>query len=148
MIEFFRSLPQGVSWYPLTLVLVFMLGRLALRITKGSRPRRGRVRKRVRRSRYADTIAFAKSDGQTREELERLCIGLLLEANGYGPYSVDRCRLLMENAAGTELELALAYHLGDRSDPPSPQEPVPPSARALPPVCQIAVQEVQKRTEE
>jgi hypothetical protein len=163
MIEFVRSFPQGVFWYPLVLVLVFALGRLVVQTTRIARSRRTSEKSTHVPGRYAHLVAIASSDSHAREELERLCIGLLLEASGYGGYSVERCRSLMAEVPGSSLEQALAYHLGDTDRPPTTEQPTARAAatartqadetaasaiKALPPLCQIVVKEAQKRTEE
>jgi len=160
MIDFIRSLPQGVFWYPLVLILVFALGRVVATMSRVSRRQRSAEKRTHVPGRYAHLVALATSDAHAREELERLCVGLLLDAAGYGGYSVERCRALKIEVAGSELEQALAYHLGDARQLP-PEEGIdsrqPAESQggrtlagigALPRVCQIVIREVERRTEE
>ena len=113
MIDFIRSLPQGVFWYPLVHALMVGLGRLVVAMSRVSQDRPIREKQTSPPGRYVHLVALAQTDAHAQTELERLCVGLLLEAKGHGGYSVDRCHALKNEAIGSELEQALTAHLGE-----------------------------------
>ncbi|HKJ84906.1 MAG TPA: hypothetical protein VKA06_02465, partial [Spirochaetia bacterium] len=104
MIDVLRSLPQGVYWYPIVAALLIVAARTLLELaprhttmTEIGTPARSTLLG------YATLIQRAGSDSYAEHELERLCIGMLLQASGYRGYSVDACRAYMRHGAPTEL---------------------------------------------
>jgi hypothetical protein len=112
MVEFLRSLPQGLFWYPLVAFLVFSFGRAIWS-----------VRWTARRSRSAsdapadqlgsvvNLVHRARTDDLAEMEVQRRCLGLLLQLHGYGGYSVDNCRSFLSGVTDRELAEALTRHL-------------------------------------
>ena len=112
MIDSLRSLPQGMLWYPLLLVLVFALGRVVLSVGRqfASRklktpPESGHLASLISLVQRAQTDRFAD------QELERRCIGLLLQASGYTGYSVENCRSFLATSPTSPATAAVESHL-------------------------------------
>lgn len=116
MLDLIRSLPQGVFWYPLVLALAFIAGRGILALV----PRREREQHFTSQTTtpligYAHLIRRAASDTLAQGELERVAMGLLLQAAGYRGYSVDACRGFIAREGDEELVALVESHLGDRT---------------------------------
>lgn len=114
MLDLVRSLPQGVFWYPLVLALAFIAARTVL----GLVPRRREPAPAARATTtpllgYAHLIQRAATDTFAQGELERVAMGLLLQASGYRGYSVDACRAFMAQETDDALVALIAAHLGD-----------------------------------
>ncbi len=144
MIDVLRSLPQGVYWYPVVAALVIAATRTILELA----PRRRTTSRQGSTARssllgYATLIQRAGSDSYAEHELERLCIGMLLQASGYRGYSVDACRAYMRHGAPPELVPALREHLGDPKD--GHTEAV---GGTLPTRCELVLRELEHQTEE
>lgn len=144
MIDVLRSLPQGVYWYPVVAALVIAATRTLFELA----PRRPSTTQPAVPSRssllgYATLIQRAGSDSYAEHELERLCIGMLLQASGYRGYSVDACRAYMKHGAPAELITALREHLGDSGD-----HRTEPTGGTLPARCELVLRELEHQTEE
>lgn len=154
MIDVLRSLPQGVYWYPVVAALLIVATRTLLYLT----PRRRATTEIGTAARstlhgYATLIQRAGSDSYAEHELERLCIGMLLQASGYRGYSVDACRAYMKHGAPATLIAALHEHLGDPSDAPA-ESPCEQSSEprgtgsTLSTRCELVLRELEHQTEE
>lgn len=118
MIAFIRSLPQGMLWYPTVLALAFVIGRS---LWKTRRPdTRARATENVSTDNLAALTRLttrARTDMNARRELERRCVGLLLQANGYPRYSVENCRAFLADTPDSDVTGALRAHLHDITQP-------------------------------
>lgn len=143
MIDLLRSLPQGVYWYPLVAALVVSAVRTLVELAP-RRPPAPRTDPDAHSALlgYATLIQRAGGDSYAEHELERLCIGMLLQASGYRGYSVDACREYMRQGAPNELVSALREHLGEA--PPR----LSGTGGTLPARCELVLNEIEHQTQE
>ena len=114
MADVLRSLPQGLYWYPVVLVLLGLLAASVVSLRGGpGEKKQGAAPKGSAFALAADLAARARTDAIARLELERRLIGLLLQAHGYRGYSVDYCRHYAEHGASPEATRLLLDHLDD-----------------------------------
>ena len=114
MISLLRSLPQGMFWYPLLLFLTFSLGRVVWSVSRQlssgkskTRPESGHLASLVSLVQRAQTDQFA------HQELERRCVGILLQASGYTGYSVENCRSFLRATPTSPATAAVEGHLAE-----------------------------------
>jgi hypothetical protein len=114
MMDVIRSLPQGLFWYPLLLLLLVVMVRTVWLVThrRSYRVKSGATGADLLKS-LELLVSKANSDWYSRQDLERRCIGLLLQLNGYAGYSIDNCRSYLSAAANTEASLAIGEHLSE-----------------------------------
>ena len=120
MIEFIRSLPQGMFWYPFLGFLVFSLVRAIWSVREGVRRRRPPADGLDRVDSVAALVRRAVTDQFAEQELQRRCIGMLLQLHGYGGYSVENCRSYLAGGPSPEVRSAIESHL-ERQDRQSPR---------------------------
>ncbi len=116
MIDSLRSLPQGMLWYPLLLVLAFALGRVVLSVSRRFASRK--LQTPPESGHLASLISLvqrAQSDRFADQELERRCIGLLLQARGYTGYSVENCRRFLATSPTSPAAAAVESHLTENT---------------------------------
>ena len=112
MINLLGSLPQGILWYPLLLFLAFALGRAVWSVSRQFAPRESKTSSRPDHlASLALLVQRAQSDRFASQELERRCIGLLLQASGYTGYSVDNCRTFLAASPTSLAVSAVENHL-------------------------------------
>jgi hypothetical protein len=113
MLDFVRSLPQGLLWYPAVIVLAVMAVRPIARLVRSSgKRRRHRSGGASRLEAYDDRIRSESTDAA----LERSCIGMLLVAHGYSGYSIANCRDYLSHGADETIQTALSDHLTGAPD--------------------------------
>jgi len=127
MMELLRSLPQGLLWYPLLLVLAVALARalwlVRLRSPRGAAP----PRMPDHFDALAHEVARARVEPTSRRDLERRLIGLLLQAHGYSGYTTDNCRAFVHAEADSPAAQAVMTHLAETQ---AASEPLPPGRSA------------------
>lgn len=129
MMDAIRSLPQGLFWYPLLLILTAVVVRTIL-VTTGTFRRRHRKTARATDALEALQLLVNKAhaDWHSRMELERRCIGLFLQASGYSGYSIDNCRRYVSRMEGMEASGIIAAHLQE-TEPRAPHGGDRPATR-------------------
>lgn len=156
MLELLSALPQGLYWYPLVAGLVVITVRTLVGLWGGRREQpEARPHASTQLAGYAHLIRRATSDSYAEAELERLCIGMVLQANGYRGYSVDACRHYTSHGAPPELAAAIEEHLGNAVRLGASRRP-PGETRAfaggpestLPPRSELILRHLQTMTEE
>jgi len=112
VIDTLRSLPQGIFWYPFLGFLLFSLGRAlwSVRAAAGTR-RKTHLPEKDHIGALSALVGRAVTDQFAEQELQRRCIGLLLQLHGYSGYSVENCRKYLEGETPVEVGIALAKHL-------------------------------------
>lgn len=142
MAEALASLPQGVYWYPAIAVLLVIAARalLSLRGTRRRAPRSNPAAQGALAG-YASLIERARSDQYAAGELERLCVGMLLQAAGYRGYSIDACRHYLEHGASERVAPAVAAHVENERDGATAASGV------LPERCELVLREIESITE-
>jgi hypothetical protein len=143
MIDAVGSLPQGLLWYPVVLVLAGLLIAVVVSL------RQSKVRSQRRTPGVDSPLATtlmrverSRSDDYAQLELERYVIGLLLQANGYRGYTVELCRHYATHGAPAELSEVLLEHLGDRPHFERSADGI------LPPRCELIVRALEEQTKE
>ena len=125
MIDLLRSLPQGMVWYPLLLVLAFALGRVVWSVGRQFASRK--LKTPSESGHLASLISLverAQTDQFANQELQRRCIGLLLQASGYTGYSVENCRSFLAASPTSPATAAVENHLTEnRTGSPSGGSP-------------------------
>jgi hypothetical protein len=90
---------------------------------------------------FTNLVSRSATDRFAESELERLCIGMLLQTAGYRGYSVDACRHYMDHGAPDHLVPALRDHLDDAP------RPIGRRTGFMPERCELIVREIELTTE-
>jgi hypothetical protein len=136
------SLPQGVYWYPAVAVLVVIAVRALLSLRTGRRAAsRTEAGAPSALAGYASLVERARSDRLAASELERLCMGMLLQAVGYRGYSTDACRHYAGHGAPEHLVPVIVAHLEDAGPMATAESGV------LPARCELVLRELESITE-
>ena len=142
MTDFLGSLPQGVYWYPTVAALLVVAVR-ALLLLRASRTASTRPNANApgALAGYASLVERARSDRFAASELERLCLGMLLQAAGYRGYSTDACRHYVEHGAPQHLVPVIVAHLENTAAAATAESGV------LPERCEVILHELETITE-
>ncbi|MFW5741677.1 MAG: hypothetical protein ACOC2D_00250 [Spirochaetota bacterium] len=142
MADILASLPQGVYWYPAVAVLVVIAVRALLSLPTGRRAGpRTEARAPSALAGYASLVERARSDRLAAAELERLCMGMLLQAVGYRGYSTDACRHYAGHGAPEHLVPSIVAHLEQ------PGTVATTGSGTLPERCELILRELEFITE-
>lgn len=142
MADALASLPQGVYWYPAVAALLVLALRslLSLRNGRPASPKRPASPPDAFAA-YASLVERARSDRFAATELERLCMGMLLQAAGYRGYSTDACRHYAGHGAPEHLVPIIVAHLENEAAAETAESGV------LPERCERILREIESITE-